>query len=844
MLSGRTHNTALQPLIRPFGAGGNPSDAFDALVGLPCPAVAPRSRRSSRRTRRRSADGARETHDFHHHLSILGRPPGRCCDRLGLVIDLQIAPDFVPTTSERRSADAAATAGRAGLPLSRRASDDPAADIWNVDVTPATWCRLARRRRPGRLLRGRAIGRADFAHGFLRLDPAALHCRPRSMSTGSPEGPQPGRDPGAHRTSATSGPSRSPPARACRRPAPGGSACVHTGHADDLHEDFYAARVGRRRPRQPTRSILPTSPRRTSSAATGSTSWPAARGARCMQRHVEYRPLRDGRGGSRGGRRGSRPAALTSEVDRPDAPADPDRAAVHARGRWPPGTAGAWPLPRPGYADPAGAGRPGARSRTSTACSSRSHASAVPGHPPASALRRRYRLRVRTVDLAGNAHSLGVADQLPQILEGTGDPRYAVATPPSRWSTAASSRCRRPSSCRGCRVRPGRGRRAARHPEHAGHQSAKEYAEASQGAAERVAALPETARPSSAGGQGLPRSWSRRTASWTRRSTPSGAWSRMRRRRRAQPGTRSRPERAAASRAPLERRFVGDRTQPGEEPPSRATSASMPTPSSSPTCPTRSAVGAKVRLQLDPADRSVVLEARLSAAAAAGTAAAAAADPGRGRDPGRSSTRTGASLTGSAAAPGRTGDRCGISSLFEVGPGESVGIVDWCRQELSVDQDDDGCRCRRAQCALDDDSVARPHPGPRQPAAARARPSLELDTDDVPGFAGAPVLARERGETTAAAAWPVPFSTCRPLRRLDLPPGGTEIVDDPGRRYATSHRDGARSSSGRCFALPVPEPFGTPWQPEIAPLIEPLDDDGGRLPHPRRRWTTPIRRDL
>ena len=28
------------------------------------------------------------------------------------------------------------------------------------------------------------------------------------------------------------------------------------------------------------------------------------------------------------------------------------------------------------------------------------------------------------------------------------------------------------------------------------------------------------------------------------------------------------------------------------------------------------------------------------------------------------------------------------------------------------------------------------------------------------------------------------------------------------------------------LSLPVPEPFGTPWQPELAPLVEPLDDQG------------------
>ena len=44
-----------------------------------------------------------------------------------------------------------------------------------------------------------------------------------------------------------------------------------------------------------------------------------------------------------------------------------------------------------------------------------------PGTLPRLRFRSGYRTRLRTVDLAGNSHSLADADQLLQVLEGTGD---------------------------------------------------------------------------------------------------------------------------------------------------------------------------------------------------------------------------------------------------------------------------------------------------------------------------------------------------------------------------------------------------------------------------------------
>ena len=276
----------MQPLIRPFGSGGSPADALYALAGFHA-RPSTEEPKAFPATREQVGAELAEKYDFHHQLSMLGDHPA-LLRGLGLVIDLQIRPDFVPATRRgpagpcgcrsrgpRRSRPAQRRSGRGHLERRRH---------------PETWCRLT-------TIDGQAFFSAversagqDFAHGFLHLDPArysaiavdvdglALKALNLAATLQRQEAhdqrplEEPDRDgvPAARtggvalvRTDRTEPP---PP--------------VRTGRAGDLHATSTPP-APRTTPWRPTRTIRPTSPRKTSSAAIAWTSSPGACGGRC-----------------------------------------------------------------------------------------------------------------------------------------------------------------------------------------------------------------------------------------------------------------------------------------------------------------------------------------------------------------------------------------------------------------------------------------------------------------------------------------------------------------------------------------------------------------------------------
>jgi hypothetical protein len=121
-------------------------------------------------------------------------------------------------------------------------------------------------------------------------------------------------------------------------------------------------------------------------------------------------------------------------------------------------------------------------------------------------------------------------------------------------------------------------------------------------------------------------------------------------------------------------------------------------------------------------------------------------------------------------------------------------------------------------------------------------PDLDLVTDDEPQFAGLSVLARGRGQTAAYLRGRLVFDLPS-TAQVDLAAGWDDCLDDPDQTYADQDAM-VHPVRKQILTVAVPEPFGTPWQPEVAPLVEPLDGKGaafrsrgpeGDSPEDRRR---------
>jgi hypothetical protein len=825
------HNAAMQPLIRPFGGGGTPTDAFTSLAGFHARPSTEQPKEFPA-TQEQVRDEFAQAHDFHHLLSVLGDHPA-LMGALGLVIDLTIRPDFVPSTGEADPpVPLRLQVGRTSA-FPRR-SDDAGAEVWNVDATPATWCRLTNVGGQSVFSAVERSGRADFVHGFLHLDPTrysavavdvdGLALKALNLATTL-----------QRQEDREQRPVEEPAREGVPSARTGGIALVHTDHAADLHDDFYAARSAN--------DSLEADPENPADLAaedlvrgyrldiqTGGT-WLSLHRRRVAYHALRYpdRPLEVED-------EGQVELSLSSELDRPNAPADPDRPLYthEALTTW-----DGWSLaaPRPGQAIPQeGAG--GAAAADLTSLQLDIAAEVAPTTLPRLRFGSGYRARVRTVDLAGRGHTVQAADQLVSVFEGNGDPRYIVATPADPLIYRRFEPVPPPELVPRWVFGPGEGAERLAIRSTPG-MSVSDYAAASQAAEQESLRYYDTAQRHL-----LPAKAS--LALIEAHGLLDGAIDAVR-------GLD--PEAAAAAAqewydlAARESgtvlthpgaRFVATGThQPevgpgnGNRPPEEQGYVCLDADSLDlPYLPDPWGSGPRIRLQFDPAEPEQILELPFP-----GGAAWYLPRPLRLRleegQPGAGFDADSGVLTVRVPA-GRVASMR-MSSLFRGDP-ELLGIVDWCRQELPP-----------ARFDVVVDAIVRSAHWMVTPwreltlvhASQRplADPELDLDTDSVAGFAGTPVLARNNGETTLHLQGRI-FADLPSTAQVDLRARWTDTVDDPAQRY---EEPGEMSSDvGRqVFSIPVPETFGTPWQPEIAPLIAPLDGKGAAFHTRGREAETP-----
>jgi len=157
---------------------------------------------------------------------------------------------------------------------------------------------------------------------------------------------------------------------------------------------------------------------------------------------------------------------------------------------------------------------------------------------------------------------------------------------------------------------------------------------------------------------------------------------------------------------------------------------------------------------------------------------------------------------------GRTG-RLRLSSLFAFDP-DVFGILDWCRQvapggaELVEEAIKDGTHWMTAPWR--DLVLVHASQQPLRPA------ELELDFPPVPGFGPMPAQAVARPRAATAVALDGRLHLDLPsTAQVDLTAAWDEVVDDPERHYDATD-DMVTPIRQDVFGLPIPEPFGTPWQ--------------------------------
>ena len=287
----------------------------------------------------RCVTSSRSARDFHHQLSAWAtiRP---CYGASG----------WSSTSScGRRSCRRARTATRPRL----CGSDHPALGVPGPQPTirppdverrrhPGHLVPPHRRRRPGRLLRGRAVGPRRLRPRLRPSGPGALdlgggRCR-RSCS----QGRQPRHDPCSARTNAPERPVEEPAREGVPSPRTGGVALLHAGHAEDLHEDFYGARAA-----DDALTGDPDNPRDLAAEdlVRGYRLDVLAGGAwrSLVQRHVSYRPGRDPAEALEVDEEGSRPAGRHRRRSTGRRPRGTPTGRCTPTRRWSPGTAGAWP---------------------------------------------------------------------------------------------------------------------------------------------------------------------------------------------------------------------------------------------------------------------------------------------------------------------------------------------------------------------------------------------------------------------------------------------------------------------------------------------------------------------
>ena len=592
---------------------------------------------------------------------------------------------------------------------------------------------------------------------------------------------------------------------------------VRTGRAGDLHSDFYAARAAN--------DALEADPDNPPDLAAED----LVRGYRLdiftgslwrslHHRQVTYRPLRGPDQTLDVADEGHVQLGLTAEADRPDAPADPDRPlyAHEALATW-----DGWSMavPRPGHAIPQ---EPAGPEAAADLTSMQLEITTTP--PPATLPRLRfgagYRARARTVDLAGNAHTPEAADSLLTILEATGDSRYTCATPAQLLIYRRFEPVPPPELLPRWPFGPGEGleRLVIRS---APGVSAEAYAEASQAAAEESLRYHATSERHLAAAKaalqlvethglldeafnavrGLdPDAAAAAAQAWYAvASRENGSF-------RDTPGARfvaTGVHRDVKQGRDVEQGYVCLDQDAIDLP-------YLPDPLGA---------GAKVRLQLEPGQPEQVLDLRFPDGGAwyqprALRLRLAEGGYGAGYDAAQR-------LLTVTLPAGRTA-RLRLSSLLEADP-ELFGIVDWCRQELTGDQADavvEAVKNGTHWMTSPWRDLMLVH-AVQRPLSA---PDLDLHTDEVPQFAGQLVLARGRGETSAYVQGRI-FFDLPSTAQVDLEASWEDYVDDPDQIYPDQDAM-VHPVRKQILSLPVPEPFGTPWQPELAPLVEPLDDQG------------------
>ncbi|GAA1531914.1 hypothetical protein GCM10009827_057090 [Dactylosporangium maewongense] len=749
-----------------------------------------------------------EALDFHHHLSALGDHPV-LLRGLGLVLDLTIRPDFVPETNDTDPPTLLRLRVERPSDFPPR-NDDPNADTWNVDVTPWTGCRLTNIDGQAFFSAADRAARQDFAHGFVHLDPDryapvavdvdGLALKALNMAATLEHQDQEERRP-------VEEPERDgvPSART------GGIALVHTRHAEELHEDFYQARANNDALEQDPDNP-PTLAAQDLVRGYRMDIWSDYEGIwrSLHRRHVTYTPDRAPEESLEADDEGSLQLSLTAEADRPSAPADPDRPLYthEALATW-----DGWSLslPRPGQAIPQEPAAPPAGAELGSMRLSIA-ADPLPGTLPRLRFQSRYRTRLRTVDLAGNSHSLPTADLSLQTLEGTGQPQYVSAAPADPLRYLRFEPVPPPELVPRLPFGPGENleRLVVRS---APDQSAADYADASQAAASPFLRFQPFC--------------DRHIATAKASLQMVEAHGLLDEAIDAVRGME--PAAAAAAAQPFYELFSREcrsfRDAPGalfvptgvhEGVPQGyvcldADSVELPY------LPDPLAAGTKARIALEPGRPEEVLEIP--------------SDDGDGWHrplPIRLRLEEGSFTAQYSEAErlltiglpaGRTA-RLRLSSLFLSNP-EIFGILDWCQQEpapANVEQVYDAIRSGTHWMTAPWRDLLLIH------AVQRPlwEPTLELNLDETPGFAGMRTLARPRGATAAQLAGRLIFDAPS-TAQLDLSASWDEVEDSPTQRYPSAEAM-MRPVHREVFSLPVPEPLGTPWIPELTPFIEPVDE--------------------
>ena len=789
-------------LLRPFGGGGTPADALHALAGFhgrpsredpkPFPPDRPQAKAE-----------LESTLDFHHHLSILGDHPAMLRS-LGLVIDLQIRADFVPLTDDADPATLLRLKVQRPSAFPAR-SDDPLADTWNTDVTPWTSCRLTDIDGQTVFSAAERTARIDFAHGFLRLDPTRY--QPMAVDVD-------GLALKALNMAETLQKQESQPQRPVEEPdrdgvptiRTGGIALVHTDKATELHEGFQQARKNN--------EALEADPDNPPVLATED----LLRGFRMdildggnwrslHQRHMTYTPERDPAATLEVNDEGSVQLSLTSEADRPGAPADPDRPvyAHEAMTTW-----DGWSLsvPRPGQAIPQEPAVPDAGTDVGSMRLSIA-AGPQPRTLPRLRFRSGYRTRLRTVDLAGNSHGLADADQLLQVLEGTGDARYLSAAPATPMTYQRFEPVPPPEMLPRLPFGPGESQERLVIRSTPG-QSAADFAAASQ-----AAAVPQL----------------RFTDFCDRHLAAAKASLQL-------IETHGLLDEAIDAVRDLDPVAAAAAAQPFYDIASRESGTFRDTPGALfvPTGEHEAVPQGYVCLNTDTVDLPYLPDPL-----GEGVLALITLEPGQPEQrlelpfgdgggwhqplPLRLRLAEGGFSVGFSAPErlltitlpaGRTA-RLRLSSLFRSDP-EIFGILDWCRQELPAAEADAvleaiGAGTHWMTAPWRDITLVHAVQRPVQNA------KLELD---LPSAAGILVLVRSGGETAAQLSGRFHFDLPS-TAQLDISASWQEVQDDPSIAYG-SEDEMVRPARRDVFSLVVPEPFGTPWIPEITSLIEQFDE--------------------